>query len=158
MSRISRFYEKKRHTKLIDILDAIKKFNLLNKDIPVRDSMEKRINNQITNLAINDKRIDSIRLDFVSRHCAYQIAPDLLYLLLEREAFDADTIKYYYNDIPEETKEGLMGKLLSKKIEQEENKKKSLVGCIAPDLEGKVLARWEHLNNEQMSVLDSIFR
>lgn len=118
---------------LTSTLNEIKQYNLLKENAPDRDSLKNVINNHLAEINIYRGAKDSVLYNFISQHPSYQIAPDLLYLLLEQGTFDVDTIKTLYNTLPEQIKNSLTGKFTADKIKEEENKKNSSVGGIAPD-------------------------
>lgn len=118
---------------LTSTLNEIKQYNLLKENAPDRDSLKNVINNHFTEINIYKGAKDSVLYNFISQHPSYQIAPDLLYLLLEQGTFDVDTIKPLYSILPEQIKNSLTGKFTADKIKEEENKKNSSVGGIAPD-------------------------
>lgn len=118
---------------LTSTLNEIKQYNLLKENAPDRDSLKNVINNHLAEINIYRGAKDSVLYNFISQHPSYQIAPDLLYLLLEQGTFDVDTIKPLYNTLPEQIKNSLTGKFTADKIKEEENKKNSSVGGIAPD-------------------------
>ncbi len=118
---------------LTSTLNEIKQYNLLKENAPDRDSLKNVINNHFTEINIYKGAKDSVLYNFISQHPSYQIAPDLLYLLLEQGTFDVDTIKPLYSNLPTPIKNSIMGKFTADKIKEEENKKNSSVGGIAPD-------------------------
>lgn len=118
---------------LTSTLNEIKQYNLLKENAPDRDSLKNVINNHLAEINIYRGAKDSVLYNFISQHPSYQIAPDLLYLLLEQGTFDVDTIKPIYNILPTPIKNSLTGKFTADKIKEEENKKNSSVGGIAPD-------------------------
>lgn len=118
---------------LTSTLNEIKQYNLLKENAPDRDSLKNVINNHLAEINIYRGAKDSVLYNFISQHPSYQIAPDLLYLLLEQGTFDVDTIKPLYSILPTPIKNSIMGKFTADKIKEEENKKNSSVGGIAPD-------------------------
>ena len=118
---------------LTSTLNEIKQYNLLKENAPDRDSLKNVINNHLAEINIYRGAKDSVLYNVISQHPSYQIAPDLLYLLLEQGTFDVDTIKPIYNILPTPIKNSLTGKFTADKIKEEENKKNSSVGGIAPD-------------------------
>lgn len=118
---------------LTSTLNEIKQYNLLKENAPDRDSLKNVINNHFAEINIYKGAKDSVLYNFISQHPSYQIAPDLLYLLLEEGTFDVDTIKPLYSILPKQIKNSIMGKFTAYKIKEEENKKNSSVGGIAPD-------------------------
>ncbi len=118
---------------LTSTLNEIKQYNLLKENAPDRDSLKNVINNHFAEINIYKGAKDSVLYNFISQHPSYQIAPDLLYLLLEQGTFDVETIKPLYSILPTPIKNSLIGKFTADKIKEEENKKNSSVGGIAPD-------------------------
>lgn len=118
---------------LTSTLNEIKQYSLLKENTPDRDSLKNVINNHFAEINIYKGAKDSVLYNFISQHPSYQIAPDLLYLLLEEGTFDVDTIKPLYSILPKQIKNSIMGKFTADKIKEEENKKNSSVGGIAPD-------------------------
>jgi thiol-disulfide isomerase/thioredoxin len=92
-------------------------------------------------------KIGKTYLDFILKHNTYRIVPDLLYLLTKKELFSMDTLKTIYNNLPEQSKTSLMGKLAFNQIEYVESEsekdtdtdtsKDTLIGNPAPDFTRK---------------------
>jgi thiol-disulfide isomerase/thioredoxin len=128
----------------LEHLDTILKqinLNVQDNDIPVLDSLLNVLqyvkeNTQLIGIDINKKY-----LDFILRHNTYRIVPDLLYLLAKSESIPVDTVKYIYNNLPERSKTGLMGKLVFKQIgylgSEKDATEDSQIGNAAPDFTGK---------------------
>jgi len=109
-------------------------------------------------------KMDSTYFNFIQRHNTYQIVPDLLYLLIKSEAFPGDTLKYIYNNLPEQSKTGLLGKLAFEQIESLALEKEIipiksfLIGKPAPDFtktdfSGKTI-RLSDFNKKNFVLLD----
>ena len=109
-------------------------------------------------------KMDSTYLNFIQRHNTYQIVPDLLYLLAKSETVPVDTLKYIYNNLPEQSKSGLMGKLVFEQIESLALQKETvptesiLIGKPAPDFtktdfSGKTI-RLSDFNKKNFVLLD----
>ena len=130
-------YEKLNFEKLTNLLNEIKQFHLLKEDAPNRDSLKNGINYQIAELGNLKGAMDSVRLNFSSQHPSFQITPDILYQLLVQETMDVDSIRSLYNILAKDIKSSLMGKFLEEKIKEEESKKNSSVGGMAPDFTRK---------------------
>jgi len=116
-----------------EIFDQI---NLHNDNSTLVDSLTKIFNQFRAEKMINAKQIDSIQMDFIKKHNTYQITPHLVYLLAWNEVVNIDTVAAIYNDLPEQSKTTLLGKLALEQIKQEKralNKKDMLAGDIAPD-------------------------
>jgi len=117
--------------------------NLNSDNIPVRDSLINNLNQRRTEYRAGYK-MDNKMLDFIKEHTTYQIVPDLLNMLIRSDSIPIDTVKHYYNNLPEKTKTSLPGKFLYKQIEKQEeqlknkeNKKDTLLGTSAPDFTRK---------------------
>jgi len=109
---------------------------LHNEDPALVDSLMKKVDQLRAENIINAKQNDSIQLDFVKKHNSYQIAPHLLFELAWNEIIPIDTVAAIYNDLPEQSKTTLLGKLALEQIKQAEralNKKDIFAGDIAPD-------------------------
>ena len=98
-------------------------------DQPVKDSLINEFYQSLDSVKDRLGRMKEIKLNFALKHRSYRIVPDLLFYF----PAPIDSVKSIYNSLPEPSKTGLMGQLVSKKIAFEENKKNSLVGNIAPD-------------------------
>jgi len=110
---------------------------LHNDDSTLVDSLMKKFDQLKAESTINTIQWDSIQLDFVKKHNTYQIAPHLLFeLARDNEIINIDTVAAIYNNLPEQSKTTLLGKLALEQIKQVErtlNKKDLLAGDIAPD-------------------------
>jgi thiol-disulfide isomerase/thioredoxin len=90
-------------------------------------------------------KIGKAYLDFILKHNTYRIVPDLLRLVAVSELFPMDTLKTIYNNLPEQSKTSLMGKLALKEIEDVERESEkdtdtsedTLTGNPAPDFTRK---------------------
>ena len=111
--------------------------NLHNDDSTLADSLMKKADQFKVEYVDNAKRIDSIRLDFIKEHNTYQIAPHLVFLLArDNNIINIDTVAAIYKNLPEQSKNTLLGKLALEQIKQSEralNKKNILAGDIAPE-------------------------
>ncbi len=123
-------YEKISQKNRESIDSLITQIRLYDNNPSIRDSL-------ITILYQFKQKILKTSLDFISKHNTYQIAPDLLYLITKSEFIPVDTVKLIYNNLPEQSKNSLMGKFLSKQIEYQESIKDTSVGTIAPDFTRK---------------------
>lgn len=113
-----------------------KQLSLSGDNASIRDSLMNIIEQKRPEMIANNEIIDKKRLDFISKHPSYRIVPDLLYLTTKRRSADINTIKHIYNNLSEQSKETLMGKLANKQIEYTEkqmNIKTFAVGDISPD-------------------------
>jgi len=141
--------------------EIIKQIKLNNNNIIVRDSLFNNFNQYNAECNIGNK-INKKRLDFIQRHNTYRIVPDLLYLLTKSDSIPIDVIKHIYNNLPEQSKNSLMGTFARKQIEYQESvqksKENSLIGCIAPDFirkdaSGKTV-RLSDFKNKNFVLLD----
>jgi len=110
---------------------------LHNNDSILVDSLMKRVDQLRAENTIIAKQIDSIQMDFIKKHNTYRIVPHLLFLLArDNEIVSIDAVAAIYNDLPEQSKTTLLGKLALEQIKQSEralNRKDLLAGDIAPD-------------------------
>jgi len=94
------------------------------------DSLNKEyVLQQEKTMSVRSKMYE-ILLDFVSKHKTYRIVPNII------QRFPADTAQAIYDNLPEQSKSGLLGKLAHKRIEYNKSMQaleNSLVGCTAPD-------------------------
>jgi len=134
-------YEPVYYEKLEDISNLIEQIKTRNDDTLIRDNLFSLMDQEKDSLRIIVLSMNKIRLDFISEHPTYQIVSDLLYLLARQEYIPIDSLKSIYNNLPEQSKASLLGKLANKQIEYQESKDKrkrnSLVGCMAPDFTRK---------------------
>lgn len=119
-----KFYEKVFY--IINTIDRVKQLD----ESPLKDSLSASINQAFSDFELINKKADSIRLDFVLKHNTYQIAPNLLYFLIEGERISIDSAKSIYNNFPEQIQQSVMGKFVHKAIEQKEG---TQIGHFAPD-------------------------
>jgi len=116
--------------------EIFKQINLHNGDSTLVDSLMKKVYQFRAESIINGKQIDSIQMNFIKKHNTYQIAPHLVYLLAWNEILNIDTVAAIYNNLPEQSKTTLLGKLALEQIKQVKrdlNKKDILAGDTAPD-------------------------
>ena len=122
---------------LFYIDEILKQLSFHYNNATAMDSLSNLFRQLLTEQAAINNRKNRTRLDFILRHNTYQIVPDLLLSLAKSDSIPIDTIRQIYNNLPEQTKTSLMGKLALTQIEFQENKKKSFVGCQAPDFTRK---------------------
>jgi len=100
------------------------------------DSLMQKAYYYKSELTVIAEKIDSIQLDFIKKHNTYQITPHLLYKLLRNDFISKDTIVAIYNDLLEQSKVTLLGRLALEQIKQKEllkNRKDISIGDLAPD-------------------------
>ncbi len=109
-------------------------------------------------------KMNKIYRDFILKHNTYQIVPDLLYLLTKSEYIPIDTIKNIYNNLSEQSKAGISGKLAFREIKNFENRKdqdpqeNTLIGNFASDfirndVSGKII-RLSDFKDKNLVLLD----
>jgi len=126
------------HDQIADSINKIyNQIYLHNDDSTLVDSLMKIADQLRAEYTISAKKIDSIRLDFIEKHNTYQIVPHLVFLLArDNDIIHIDTVAAIYNNLPEQSKTTLLGKLALEQIKQAErslNRKDLLAGDIAPD-------------------------
>lgn len=150
-------YEKMFHDKLKFILESINRYNKPD-DTSNKDSLANAINQSIAERYINSEKMDSIRLEFVSKHSNYNITPDLLLILADQEYINIDTIRSIYETMPEQLKESIMGQLANIQIERSERKKLADVGNMALDFtresSSEQIIKLSELKNKNYILLD----
>jgi len=122
---------------LYSVNEIFNQINLHNDDPTLVDSLMKKVDQFRAENIINAKQIDSIQIDFIKKHNTYQIVPHLVFLLArDNDIINIDTVAAIYNDLPEQSKTTLLGKLALEQIKQAGralNRKGLLAGDIAPD-------------------------
>lgn len=124
------------HKELRIALDIVEQMNSYGGEAPARDSL---ISCLMANKAEREaigREMDNIRLDYILRHPASKITPGLIYLVAIVGSVDIDTLKNAYDQLSEESKNSISGKLASMQIGQTEmlnNGKKITTGSVAPD-------------------------
>ncbi|WP_029906605.1 TlpA disulfide reductase family protein [Prevotella sp. 10(H)] len=136
--------EKNIQEKIDCLQDIINQMILLNDNHVAQDSLRNIHGQKRPELIAANERIDKKRLDFISKHPDYHIAPDLLYIVAKRGLISIDTLNKVYNSLPDAAKKTLAGKLAKKQIEHNEkqqNNKIYEVGDTAPDFEREDTSR-----------------
>ena len=133
--------EKKSDDYLKCIDNLIEQINLNYDNIPVRDSLIDILTQSRAEYKAGYKE-DKKYLEFIQKHNNYKIVPDLLYLLSRTDSIPfLDTLKSIYNNIPEQSRNSLMGKLAYLQIEYQEQQlaqiKDTAVGNISPNFTKK---------------------
>jgi len=136
-------YEKSLYEDLKRIDKVIKQISSNDNNNPALDSLINLMQSVKEHYSSIRLKIDSMYFDFILRHNTYQIVPDLLYLLTKSETVPVDTLKRIYNNLPEQSKIGLMGKFAFKQIESFKSESEEvptedpLIGKTAPDFTRK---------------------
>lgn len=133
--------EKIIHENLKSVDNLVNQIGLYSENDLIRDSLVNNLSLFVAKNIFLIQKMNNARLDFISKHNTYQIAPDLLYLVANRnDSIPIETIRDIYNNLPEKSKAGLMGKLACKQIEYRESKKNTSVGDLAPDFTRKTFS------------------
>lgn len=110
--------------KLLDnVIELSSKANSTGEGSVVQDSIYQIINKVVKAKEVNSYKMDSVCLDFASKHPCYQIVPDLLFCITENLSIEIDSIRTAYNQLSESIKNSTMGRISFKEIEEQTHKK-----------------------------------
>lgn len=110
--------------KLLDnVIELSSKADSTGKSSEVLDSIYNLIHEVVSVKEVNSNKMDSVFLDFASKHPCYQIVPDLLFCITENLSIEVDSIRTAYNKLSESVKNSMMGRISLKTIEGQEHKK-----------------------------------
>jgi len=139
------FEQKAYYEELESMNNIILQMNLHN-DNP--DSLLNLFNQTKAEYANTRVTLDKKYLDFILKHKSYQIIPDLLNQIVKSVSIPIDSIQNIYNQLPEQSKTSIMGRLAIKQIKDCESEKETakdieedtLIGTFAPSFMRKDFA------------------
>jgi peroxiredoxin len=132
-------YEEEIYKELCIVRNIVEQINLHNEETSERDSLINILKINSTKRITLEKQKSQIQLNYILENKTSKIVPHLIYTMARWELVDIDTLKNAYDNLSEESKKTMLGKLAFGQIEQTErlaNGKNIVAGSIAPDFSG----------------------